>query len=59
MTDSCPNCCRRDVPPAAEHHCGESVVHACRCPACGHHWTTSRLHTAYPDTRREERGRAA
>lgn len=47
MTDSCPNCCRRGVVPAATRSRGASTVCGYRCPACGHGWATSRLDAAY------------
>jgi predicted RNA-binding Zn-ribbon protein involved in translation (DUF1610 family) len=47
MTDTCPNCCRRDVPPRAERSDDRQLRHAYRCPDCGHAWITNRLRTAY------------
>ncbi|MEV8548361.1 hypothetical protein AB0L04_00700 [Streptomyces glaucescens] len=48
MTDSCPRCNRRDVPPRAERTDDTQTRSAYRCPACGHAWITSRLRSAYP-----------
>jgi transposase-like protein len=56
MSDNCPACLNPEERPNPSY---DKPVVAYQCSACGHHWTTSRLHTAYPDTRREERGRAA
>ena len=44
VTDSCPNCLRRDVPPRvdAEDYAGNPHT-SYRCPACWHVWTTRRV----------------
>ena len=47
MTDTCPNCLRRDVQPRAERTDNAQIRSAYRCPSCGHAWITSRLRTAY------------
>jgi hypothetical protein len=47
MTDACPRCLRRDIPPAATRTRGPATVTGYRCP-CGHGWATSRLNAAYP-----------
>lgn len=47
VTDSCPNCLRRDVPPqvdAEDYHGNPHTSY--RCPVCWHVWTTQR--TAEP-----------
>lgn len=52
MTDSCPACVRRAIPPAAERRRGESVVHGYRCPACGYIWATARHLPVYTPPRK-------
>ncbi|MBB4893506.1 hypothetical protein FHS39_002537 [Streptomyces olivoverticillatus] len=52
MTDSCPACVRRGIPPAATRRRGDTVVHGYRCPVCGHQWATARHLPAYIPTRR-------
>lgn len=52
MTDSCPSCCRRGIPPVVSRGRGETVVHGYHCPACGHAWITARHLPAYTTTRR-------
>lgn len=47
MTDSCPRCLRRDVPPASCCRRGVETVYVYRC-SCGQEWTTARMTTAYP-----------
>lgn len=47
MTDSCPNCCRRNVSPSAERSDDTQIRSTYRCPGCGHAWITSRLRSAY------------
>jgi DNA-directed RNA polymerase subunit RPC12/RpoP len=47
MTDSCPNCCRRNVHPRAEHADDTQLRSAYRCPQCGHAWITNRMRDAY------------
>jgi hypothetical protein len=54
MADSCPNCCRRGVTPAAERHRDEAVVHGYECPDCGHRWATSRHLPAYSELHRDK-----
>ncbi|MEU2924160.1 hypothetical protein ABZ636_03735 [Streptomyces sp. NPDC007251] len=48
MTDTCPRCCRRHVPPRAERTDDSQIRSAYRCPDCGHAWITSRQRAAYP-----------
>ncbi|MFE0794705.1 hypothetical protein [Streptomyces mutabilis] len=52
MTDSCPNCCRRGIPPVAERRRDDAIVHGYECPCCGHRWATSRLLSAYSEIHR-------
>ncbi|KOT49942.1 MULTISPECIES: hypothetical protein [Streptomyces] len=52
MTDTCPNCCRRRIPPCAERRRGNGLVHGYRCPGCGHEWVTARYLPAYSDIHR-------
>lgn len=60
MTDSCPNCCRSAVAPAAEKRRGDAIVHGYQCPGCGHRWATSRHLPAYSELhRRQQRRRPA
>lgn len=47
MTDTCPNCCHRGVPPRTERDDGAQLRSAYRCPNCGHAWITNRLRDAY------------
>lgn len=49
ITDTCPSCLRRDIPPAATKARGARLVHGYRCPGCGHTWATGRDLTAYSD----------
>lgn len=58
MTDTCPRCLRRGIPPAASRIRGRAVVDAYRC-RCGHRWATSRDTTAYPSTTATRPARAA
>jgi CxxC motif-containing protein len=54
MTDSCPSCVRRRIPPAAHRTRGAATVTGYRCPR-GHTWATSRLTAAYtaPNPRKD------
>jgi len=51
VTDSCPRCCTRDIPPAATRHRGDQILHGYRC-TCGHQWATARLLPAYSELHR-------
>jgi hypothetical protein len=53
MTDACPACLRRGIPPAATARRGDRIVHGYRCPDCGHQWATTRLLSAYVHPRRQ------
>lgn len=57
MTDSCPNCCKRGIAPAAEKRRGDAIVHGYQCPKCGHRWATSRLLSAYSEVHRARQRR--
>lgn len=46
LTDSCPRCQCRGIPPVESRRRGVSVVALYRC-RCGHAWITSRLVDAY------------
>ncbi|MGY1579191.1 hypothetical protein [Streptomyces sp. MN13] len=48
MTDTCPRCSCRGIPPRAERTDDTQTRSAYRCPDCGHAWITSRLRSAYP-----------
>jgi hypothetical protein len=48
MTDSCPSCLTRGIPPAATARRGDRLVDGYRCPDCGHQWATARDLTSYP-----------
>ncbi|WP_367134526.1 MULTISPECIES: hypothetical protein [Streptomyces] len=51
MTDACPRCLRRHVPPYVDAEDYDGNLHASyRCPACGHSWVTRR--TAEPEPSR-------
>lgn len=47
MTDSCPNCLRREVEPAATHTHGGVQVDGYHCPDCDQLWITSWWLPAY------------
>lgn len=56
LTDTCPNCLTRGIPPAAERYRGPRVAHGYICRRCGHRWATARLVAAY---RQGAQGRTA
>lgn len=56
MTDSCPVCCRRGIPPAAEQRRGDAIVHGYLCATCGHRWATTRHLPSYSELHRRARG---
>ncbi|MFK0222167.1 hypothetical protein ACIQWN_28755 [Streptomyces vinaceus] len=47
FTDSCPNCCERDIEPVKERCRGNRTRHGYQCPRCRQQWITERLDTAY------------
>lgn len=49
ISDACPNCCRRDIEPAASRQRGNRIVHGYQCPGCGATWATARDLTAYSE----------
>lgn len=52
MTDTCPCCLARGIPPTSRRRDGEHTTAAYRCARCGHTWTTSRWTPAYRRTPR-------
>lgn len=52
MTDTCPNCLTRGIPPAQERRRGQHIAHGYIC-RCGHRWATARLIAAYPNLTRK------
>lgn len=43
VNDTCPSCCKRDVPPHVDAEDYDGNPHsAYRCPACRHTWLTVR-----------------
>jgi hypothetical protein len=53
MTDTCPSCLARGIPPAKEIRRGDQIGHGYIC-RCGHRWATTRSAAAYT-TRRNRR----
>lgn len=49
MTDTCPRCLRREIPPAAVRRREGAEACGYRCP-CGHEWAVARHLDAYPQT---------
>jgi hypothetical protein len=49
VTDSCPSCAARDIPPADTAHRKGRIVHGYQCRRCGHTWATVRDLAAYSD----------
>lgn len=49
IPDSCPNCCRRDIAPAAARQHADRAIHGYACPNCGATWATVRDLTAYSE----------
>lgn len=47
MTDNCPACTRRNVPPVTGRTAGSRASHLYHCPGCGHVWSTNRDLGAY------------
>lgn len=58
MTDTCPSCLTRGVPPAKEIRRGDQIAHGYIC-RCGHRWATTRSAAAYEADPRRHLGRAA
>jgi hypothetical protein len=52
MTDTCPNCVTRGIPPAASRRRGDQIAHGYRCPDCGHQWATARDLPSYSELHR-------